>query len=72
MRGESRLCRGSIEPLRRLPDGALATRRIVFLLCAAAAAVVRLKKACSSPDLAKLSRGHAAAGGAFSWYRRNE
>ena len=32
MRGESRLCRGSIEPLRRLPDGALATRRIVSFL----------------------------------------
>ena len=29
MRGESRLCKGSMEPLRRLPDGALATRRIV-------------------------------------------
>jgi len=32
MRGESRRCKGSIEPLRRLPDGALATRRIVFFL----------------------------------------
>ena len=30
MRGESRRCKGSKEPLRRLPDGALATRRIVF------------------------------------------
>ena len=30
MRGESRLCKGSMDPLRRLPDGALATRRIVF------------------------------------------
>ena len=42
MRGESRRCRGSNEPLRRLPDGALATRRIVSFLvlfwCAAAAA----------------------------------
>ena len=34
MRGESRRCKGSNEPLRRLPDGALATRRIVlYLLC---------------------------------------
>ena len=38
MRGESRRCKGSKEPLRRLPDGALATRRIVFW-CVAAAAV---------------------------------
>jgi hypothetical protein len=34
MRGESRRCKGSIEPLLKLPDGALATRRIVlFLVC---------------------------------------
>ena len=32
MRGESRRCKGSMEPLRRLPDGALATRRIVSFL----------------------------------------
>jgi hypothetical protein len=31
-RGESRRCKGSIEPLLKLPDGALATRRIVSLL----------------------------------------
>ena len=31
MRGESRRCRGSKEPLLKLPDGALATRRIVSL-----------------------------------------
>ena len=30
MRGESRRCKGSIEPLLKLPDGALATRRILF------------------------------------------
>ena len=72
MRGESRRCKGSMEPLRRLPDGALATRRIVSFWLRCCGAVVRLKKACSSPDLAKLCRRHAAAGGAFSWYRRNE
>ena len=32
MRGESRRCKGSMEPLRRLPDGALATRRIVLFV----------------------------------------
>ena len=37
MRGESRRCKGSIEPLLKLPDGALATRRIVLVRCGAAA-----------------------------------
>ena len=32
IRGESRRCKGSIEPLLKLPDGALATRRIVSFL----------------------------------------
>ena len=75
MRGESRRCRGSMEPLRRLPDGALATRRIVsfFVRCCGGGALRKraAQKACSSPDLAKLCRRHAAAGGTFSWYRAN-
>ena len=63
IRGESRRCRGSKEPLRRLPDGALATRRILVWCCCGTrrsrAARVRrarrfvrarlTKKACSSP-----------------------
>ena len=54
MRGESRRCKGSNEPLRRLPDGALATRRIFFFGCGAQRARrlvcgARLKKACSKP-----------------------
>ena len=72
MRGESRLCRGSIEPLRRLPDGALATRRIVsFLWCAAAAAARRRRaaqKACSSAAVCRLTTGS----GVFLFVSRRE
>ena len=69
MRGESRRCKGSMEPLRRLPDGALATRRIVSWRygaaaqscgpCAARAVArvgARLKKTCRQALTCKLSR----------------
>ena len=59
MRGESRLCKGSIEPLLKLPDGALATRRIVLFRCVAAAAArcasVRLKRR-AAQQLCRLTR----------------
>ena len=42
MRGESRRCKGSMEPLRRLPDGALATRRILLV------ALLRRRRAAQS------------------------
>ena len=44
MRGESRRCRGSIEPLLKLPDGALATRRIVLFF----GALLRRRRAAQS------------------------
>ena len=47
MRGESRRCKGSIEPLLKLPDGALATRRIVsFWVCRCGGG--RASQACGS------------------------
>ena len=59
MRGESRRCKGSIEPLLKLPDGALATRRIVlFLVCRCGGGGARrsraAQKACSSAKLCRL------------------
>ena len=65
MRGESRLCRGSNEPLLKLPDGALATRRIVFWLRGAALrsrAGARLAKACSAAKLCRRLAGGAGRG----------
>ena len=73
MRGESRRCKGSIEPLLKLPDGALATRRIVsFLWCAAAAAARRRRaaqKACSSAKLCRLTQRRT---GVFLFVSRRE
>ena len=70
MRGESRRCKGSIEPLLKLPDGALATRRIVSLLGALLrqrrGAGVRLKRRAAQPSCVG---GLAAAQGADFWYR---
>ena len=64
MRGESRLCKGSIEPLLKLPDGALATRRIVLFRCVAAAAArcasVRLKRR-AAQQLCRRASGGARA-----------
>ncbi len=79
MRGESRRCKGSIEPLLKLPDGALATRRIVFFFldrccggCAAAAAARRRRaaqKACSSAKLCRLTQRRT---GVFLFVSRRE
>ena len=82
MRGESRRCRGSKEPLRRLPDGALAMRRIVLVRCGAAA------QSCVPCAARAANRGRCAArkgvqqaltckavqalAGAFTGYRANE
>ena len=72
MRGESRLCRGSIEPLRRLPDGALATRRIVsfWLRCCGG----RAAQACGSKgvQLSSCVGGLAAAPGRELFVSRRE
>ena len=64
MRGESRRCKGSMEPLRRLPDGALATRRIVSLMGALLrrprGAGVRLKRR-AAQQLCRRASGGARA-----------
>ena len=70
MRGESRRCKGSIEPLLKLPDGALATRRIVSLL----GALRRRRRAAQAygskgVQLSSCVGGLAAAQGADFWYR---
>ena len=71
IRGESRRCKGSNEPLRRLPDGALATRRIFFLgavrrrarsSCARARGSKGVQQAL---DLQSCAGGAGAGGGLF-------
>ena len=69
MRGESRRCKGSIEPLLKLPDGALATRRILFFgsaLRRPRVAGVRLKRRAAQPSCVG---DHQAAQGSFFLYR---
>ena len=83
MRGESRRCKGSIEPLLKLPDGALATRRIVLVRCGAAAqscvpcaarggSCAAHKGVQQALDLqaVQAARRRLAGAGAFSGYRR--
>ena len=83
MRGESRRCKGSSEPLRRLPDGALATRRIVLVRCGAAAqscgscaarAAIRVRRAAHKGLQLALTLqscpGSRSRRRSFSWYRR--
>jgi len=84
IRGESRRCKGSNEPLRRLPDGALATRRIVLVRCGAAAqscgpvrsarggscAARGSHKGVQQALTCKAVQAARSAGGAFTGYRR--
>ena len=87
MRGESRRCKGSNEPLRRLPDGALATRRIVSFSVRCGGGVRRSRAARAQRARRLVGGAHkgvqqaldlqscpggSQAQAAFTGYRRNE